>query len=77
MDEERRHHPLGSKYRPQDVVLLQQEKEGGQVCQNIRQAQNHIKECEFKHCSHSEKGLLESCIIAEVIVAKLRVENYF
>ena len=47
MDEERRHHPLGSKYRPQDVVLLQQEEEGGQVRQNVRQAQYHIKKCEF------------------------------
>ena len=43
MDEERGHHPLGSKYRPQDVVLLQQEEEGGQVRQNVRQAQYHIK----------------------------------
>ena len=47
MDEERRHHPLGSQKRPCDVALVQQEEEGDQVRQNIRQPKNHIEKCEF------------------------------
>ena len=58
VDEERRQHPLCSQQRPQDVVLRQQEEEGGQVGQNIRQAENHIKECEFQHCNHPGKRSL-------------------
>ena len=59
MDDERRHHPLGGEERPGDVALLQQEEEGGQVGQDIRQAQNHIEKCEFDYCKHLavlEKG---------------------
>ena len=47
MDEERRHHPLGSQQRPQGVVLLPQEEEGAQVSQNIGQAQDYIKKCKL------------------------------
>ena len=76
MDKERRQHPLGSQLRPQDVVLCQQEEEGGQVRQNVHQAQYHIKEREFEHCNHPGKGslyelklwkaILQFCAVLEV-----------
>ena len=50
------------------MVLLQQEEEGGQVRQNIRQPKNHIKECEFEHLEHPGKRVIR-------IQVEERVEN--